>query len=127
MTKAYISMAGNAVAVPLMALCCLQQNFWLALIALAAKVLVSGLWNSPNLTMLQNTVKNSNQGKTLSAYFFYNTIASTISPIVFNKVAIAFNCASNPTLYGPILTLFCLIGYGGSVPFFWKAGKEYKK
>jgi hypothetical protein len=34
---------------------------------------------------------------------------------------------SNPALYGPIITAFVSISYLASVPFWWKAGKEYKK
>lgn len=34
---------------------------------------------------------------------------------------------SNTTLYGPLLALFTAVGYLGSVPFFWLAGKEYEK
>ena len=33
----------------------------------------------------------------------------------------------NPALYGPIITAFVSISYLASVPFWWKAGKEYKK
>jgi hypothetical protein len=30
-------------------------------------------------------------------------------------------------LYGPIITAFVSLSYLASVPFWWKAGKEYKK
>lgn len=33
----------------------------------------------------------------------------------------------NPALYGPIITAFVSFSYLASVPFWWKAGKEYKK
>lgn len=36
-------------------------------------------------------------------------------------------CLSNPALYGPIITAFVSSSYLASVPFWWKAGKEYKK
>jgi hypothetical protein len=36
-------------------------------------------------------------------------------------------CLQNPALYGPIITAFVSLSYLGSVPFWWKAGKEYKK
>jgi len=36
-------------------------------------------------------------------------------------------CLSNPALYGPIITSFVSFSYLASVPFWWNAGKEYKK
>lgn len=36
-------------------------------------------------------------------------------------------CVENPYLYGPIITIFVCLSYLGSVPFWWLAGKEYKK
>jgi hypothetical protein len=32
-----------------------------------------------------------------------------------------------PSLYGPLIFGFVLISYLGSVPFWWWAGKDYKK
>ena len=52
MTKAYVCMIGNSIAFPLMAICCLQRNFWVSMVGLALKVLVSGSWNSPTITMM---------------------------------------------------------------------------
>ena len=97
------------------------------MVGLALKVLVSGSWNSPTITMMQNTCKNGTQGSIISAHFFYTTVASTISPILFNGIVKNFNTALNPGIYGILLTIFCGVGYLGSVPFFWKAGREFKK
>jgi hypothetical protein len=36
-------------------------------------------------------------------------------------------CHENKTLYGPIITIFVGLSYLGSVPFWYLAGKEYKK
>ena len=36
-------------------------------------------------------------------------------------------CLANPKLYGPLITTFDGISYLGSIPFWWKAGKNYKK
>ena len=38
-----------------------------------------------------------------------------------------YGAVNNPILYGPIITGMVLVGFGGSVPFWWLAGKEYKK
>jgi hypothetical protein len=35
--------------------------------------------------------------------------------------------AGNPAIYGKLIFAFSMIGYLGSIPFFWKGGKEYKK
>ena len=63
----------------------------------------------------------------ISAHLFYSTIAATVSPAVFGAMAVWFNASANPAIYGYLITFFTLIGYGGSVPFFWLAGKEYQK
>ena len=44
-----------------------------------------------------------------------------------SKLAKYYGAVSNPALYGPIITGMVLIGFGGSVPFWYLAGKEYKK
>jgi hypothetical protein len=33
---------------------------------------------------------------------------------------------TNPTLYGPLITIFVFLSYLGSVPFWLKAGSAYK-
>ena len=34
---------------------------------------------------------------------------------------------TNPKLYGPLITTFVGISYLGSIPFWYMAGKNYKK
>ena len=63
----------------------------------------------------------------ISVYFFSITIAQTIGPLVFNILANYFGCLANPALYGPMITAFIGLSYVGSIPFWWKAGKEYTK
>jgi hypothetical protein len=36
-------------------------------------------------------------------------------------------CLTNPKLYGPLITSFVFLSYLGSIPFWWLAGKSYKK
>jgi len=56
MTKAIICMVGCALSFPLVALGTLQtSNFYLALGCYALKVLVSGTYSGPAITMIQNT------------------------------------------------------------------------
>jgi hypothetical protein len=77
--------------------------------------------------MMQNTTQSETQGNIIGAHLFYTALAATISPAVFGYLANSLGAAANPAIYGFLLTLFTLIGYGGSVPFFWLAGREYKK
>lgn len=52
MTKAHIVMAGNFLSIPLILLACLTSNFYVALLAFACKILVSGSYYAPAITMM---------------------------------------------------------------------------
>jgi len=58
---------------------------------------------------------------------FYTTIVATITPILFGLVSNICGAASDPRIYGYVLTLFAGIGYWGSIPFWFLAGKSYEK
>jgi len=47
--------------------------------------------------------------------------------LVLSKLAGHFGAVANPALYGPLITFMTIVGFGGSVPFWYLAGKEYKK
>lgn len=128
MTKALICMFGCAMSLPLIALGTLQtSNFYLSVLCYALKVLVSGTYSGPAITMIQNTSPLSQQGNVVSVYFFCITLAQTISPAIFGAIANKIGCLANPALYGPLITGAVAFGYLGSLPFWWKAGKAYKK
>jgi MFS family permease len=56
MTKAYLCISGCIASVPLIALGCLStSNFYLSVLCYALKVLVSGTYSGPAITMIQNT------------------------------------------------------------------------
>ena len=127
-TKAAICMTGCALSLPLIAIGTLQtSNFYLSVLCYALKVLVSGTYSGPAITMIQNTSPLSQQGNVVSVYFFCITLAQTISPAIFGKIANAWGCLTNPALYGPLLTAFVAFGYIGSLPFWFNAGKAYKE
>lgn len=63
----------------------------------------------------------------MSVYFFCITVAQTISPAIFGYLANSFGALTNPVLYGPLITGFVGLSYLGSIPFWFKAGKAYKK
>ena len=53
MTKAYICSIGSALAIPAIGLCVLNtSNFYLSLVAMAFKYLISECWMSPAITMM---------------------------------------------------------------------------
>mmetsp|Transcript_1212 Transcript_1212/g.2209 ORF Transcript_1212/g.2209 Transcript_1212/m.2209 type:complete len:345 (+) Transcript_1212:688-1722(+) len=128
MTKAIICCVGSFLAGPLMAFICLNtSSFWMTMGVLCVKILVSGSYTSPAITMMQNTSNSRTQGNLISAHFFYTTLASTISPAVLGYLSTVLDAPSNPMIYGRIILAFVLTGYVGSVPFFWKAGLHYKE
>ena len=58
---------------------------------------------------------------------FYTTVMATICPIFFSFVSNFFGAGDDPRIYGYVLTFFAGLGYWGSIPFWWLAGKSYKK
>ena len=54
-------------------------------------------------------------------------MAQTISPFIFGAIANSMGALTNPKLYGPLITSFVGLSYLGSIPFWWKAGKNYVK
>jgi len=53
MAKAWICFIGCALSIPLMAVCTLQtNNFYLSVICYALKILVSGTYSGPAITMI---------------------------------------------------------------------------
>lgn len=126
--KAGICMTGCALSLPLIALGTLTTgNFYLSVLCYALKVLVSGTYSGPAITMIQNTAPQDQQGNVVSVYFFCITLAQTISPAIFGYIANAAGALTNPALYGPLITAFVAFGYIGSLPFWWRAGKAYKE
>lgn len=126
-TKAFICMTGCALAFPLIALGTLTTgNFYLSMLCQALMLLVSGTYSGPAITMIQNTSPQDQQGNVVSVYFFAITLPQTISPAIFGWLANRIGVLSNPALYGPLITAFAAISYLGSIPFWWKAGKNYK-
>lgn len=128
MTKSYVCIVSSLMAFPLTALSCLGfGNFWFAITAISLKTLLSASFTSPAMTMMQNTTRTKDQGSIISAHMFYQTIAATICPILFSKVGMLMGASSNPMIYGKLVAVFSLAGYWGSIPFWWLAGKSYKK
>lgn len=125
-TKALICIIGSAMAVPLIGVATLQPSFWLSMACFSLFILLSSAFSGPAITMMQNTTEKSLQGSIISCYFFTITCAQTLGPLVLSKVANYYGAIANPALYGPVITAMVLIGFGGSCPFWYLAGKEYK-
>lgn len=128
MTKSYICMIGSLLGLPAIMACTLiTGNFHLSLFAMAIKYFVAECWMSPAITMMQATVKPEDQGNIVSAHLFYLTVVGCISTVCLGQLANVFGAAANPAVYGKLISLWSAIGYIGSIPCFWKAGKLYKK
>ena len=127
MTKAYIVMAGNFLAVPLVALACLSSNFYVAMAAFALKILVSGSYFAPAITMMQNASKPKDSGFVVSCYQFYAHLAQTFSPLVFSLLAKNMGAMQTPRIYGYLVLGAVSFGYLLSNVFYYKAGRAYKK
>jgi len=75
-TKAMLCISGCALSFPIIALGTLQtSNFYLSMFCYALKVLVSGTYSGPAITMMQNTAPTDMQGSVVSTYFFSITMA----------------------------------------------------
>merc|ERR1712137_1484608 len=127
-TKALLCIQGCALSFPLIALGTLSTgNFYLSVLCYALKVLFSGTYSGPAITMIQNTSPQDQQGNVVSVYFFCITLAQTISPVIFGAIANNMGALTNPKLYGPLITSFVGLSYLGSIPFWYMAGKNYNK
>lgn len=125
--KSKICMFSSFLAFPLTALCCLvQNNFWFSISAITLKTLLSASFNSPAMTMMQNTCSSKEVGKIISGHMFYQTIAGGLCPLIFSKIATVMGASATPAIYGKLLAVFALFGYWGSIPFWWLAGRSYK-
>ena len=120
-------MVGNVLSIPLVALAVWTQSFYVAMMAFALKIFVSGSYYAPAITMMQNSTRPSNSGLVVSVYTFFAYIAQTLSPLVFQQMAKSLNAAANPRVYGIMVLTATSIGYLGSNLFYHRAGKEYSK
>ena len=123
--KALIPIIGSAASVPLIAIATMQGNFWVSMVCFTLFTLLSSAFSGPAITMMQNTTEKSLQGSIISSYFFTITIAQTCGPLFASFLAKNQGALTNPAIYGPVITLGVLIGFGGSVPCWWKAGQNY--
>ena len=126
--KSKVCMASSFMAFPLTAMCCLcQTNFWFSIAMITLKTLLSGGFQSPAITMMQNTTSSKDQGNIISSHMFYTTVMATVCPIFFSFVSNYFGAGGDPRIYGYVLTSFAALGYWGSIPFWWLAGRSYKE
>jgi MFS family permease len=127
LTKAWICILGSAAAIPLIGIATMQPSFWVSMVCFTLFTLLASAFSGPAITMMQNTTQKSLQGSIISSYFFTITIAQTMGPLFLDLLAKKFGALTNPLIYGPLITISTLIGFGGSVPCWWKAGQNYKR
>ena len=48
-----------------------------------------------------------------------------MGPLFASFLAGNYGALTNPILYGPVITFGVLLGFGGSVPCWYKAGQNY--
>lgn len=124
-----IGMICGLLGVPTIAAACLFQGmpFKLSLFFLFLKYLFSELWKAPTITMMQNTVKPEKQGAVVSVFLFFLTASGCLSTLLMNQLAQMIGANQFPWLYGKLIFLGSTIGYLGSIPSYWLAGKHYRK
>jgi len=127
-TKALICIIGSAAALPLIGAATLQTtNFWLSMACFMMFTLLTSAFSGPAITMMQNSSPKNQQGSVVSSYFFVVTLAQTLGPLVLGFLCNKFGAVANPTIYGPLITLTTFIGFLGSCPWWYFAGKNYKR
>jgi len=97
------------------------------MIANAITIFASGSYYAPAVTMMQNSVSSENSGTVVSTLSLFVYTATTMSPLVFSRVAKYFGAAINPRVYGLTILAATTIGYLGANFFYWKGGKQYVK
>ena len=95
---------------------------------LAIEYLVAEGWVGPAITMVVNTISPANKGFAVSAWLFMCTVAGTIANALLGQLQSHYidkEDASTNKYYGTFLCYFVIFSYGGSLPFFWLAGRSY--
>ena len=128
MTKALVCIVGSLIGIPAIMSCTLvTSSFYWCLASIALKFIASEGWLSPSVTMMQRTVKPSEQGSIVSGFLFYLVCVGCGSTVLLGQVANMLGAPANPAIFGKLVCLWSLIGYAGSIPCYWMAGKKYTK
>jgi len=127
MIKAQVLMAGNLATIPLTAIACWTQSFYVAMVAFAAIPFACGSQYAPAITMMQNSVSSENSGIVVSTVSLFTSFAAILSPMIFSRIATYYGAAANPRVYGKVILLAISIGYAGSSIFYYRGGKRYVK
>ena len=59
-------------------------------------------------------------------FLFFLTASGCLSTILMSQVAHLVGANQQPRLYGTLIFLGSTLGYLGSIPSYWMAGKHYK-
>lgn len=128
-SKSAIVCAATLLACPPIAAGILQQdNFWFSLVMMGVHHLFAEAWYSPSLTMLQNTTSVKNQSFAVSVYGSIQTLCGLIATLLLGQVQNMMAVDTDDvSFFGTTLAAALIIPYLASLPFFFKAGLEYKK
>ena len=103
------------------------NNFWLSFTFVALENLLAEGWRSPTISMLISVVPPEMRGGASAVYLLVLTVMGTISNPVLGAIQSAFDAQHNPAYYGSITGFSVAIASALSIPFYFLAGREYKK
>ena len=90
------------------------------------QTLLSAAFSGSAITMMQTSSPKAIQGTVISSYFACATMAQSFGPLICAELAKVVGAAANPALYGPLICALIAVGYTGSVPIWYRAGKFYE-
>ena len=128
MAKSWVPITGAFLAIPAIVGATFFEgtNFYISMALLALKFIVSEGFMAPTTAMMQRTVKPEIQGSIMSIYLCALTASGCISTILMARFCKIFGAATNPIMYGKLISAGSVIGLVGSIVSYYKAGKAYK-
>lgn len=128
MAKAWVAIAGSAVAIPAIIGCCWPGiNFYFAMTCLAVKFALSEGYMAPTIAMMQATEKPELQGGIVSVYLFFTTLMGCLATTFLGALSNFFNASANPLVYGKLVLGCSMVGYAIAIPCFYLAGRSYER
>ena len=83
MMKAWVCIVSNLIALPMFcASVLITDNFWLSISLTALRYLFGECYDSPAITMIQNSSKPEKLGNMISAFNFYGEMSSIVAALL---------------------------------------------
>ena len=106
-----ICQVSSLLPVPLMLVALFSSNFFLSIGCVSLTYLVSNLWLSPNMTMMQRAIPPSQFGGVISAFQFLATMAGCLGTFAIGSLVNQFPLQN-------VIAVLVTTGYLGSI-FAW--------